>query len=75
MIFFSKSTVVTQIVFEPLIGGLSSGSIITKPASAFLIEGLKRILQCLKTPPRGSFKKKFLHFLSIRRFFDASAGE
>tara|TARA_B100000427_G_scaffold317002_1_gene312633 strand:+ start:1574 stop:1738 length:165 start_codon:yes stop_codon:yes gene_type:complete len=48
---------------------------ITNPASAFLFEGSKIILQCLKTPPRGSFKKKFLHFLSKKSFLEASSGE
>ena len=56
-------------------GGLSSGSIIIKPASAFLCEGSKIILQCLNTPPLGSFKKKFLHFLSLKSFDDASLGD
>ena len=75
ILFFSNKTVVTQIAFDPLIGGLSSGSMITNPASAFLFEGSKIILQCLKTPPRGSFKKKFLHFLSKKSFLEASSGE
>ena len=75
IIFFSNNTVVTHIAFDPLMGGLSSGSIIIKPASAFLCEGSKIILQCLNTPPLGSFKKKFLHFLSLKSFDDASLGD
>ena len=47
----------------------------TNPASAIGSEGFTIILQCLNTPPRGSFKKKFLHFLSLNNAIDASLGE
>ena len=73
--FFSNNTVETHIELDPLIGGLSSGSIIIKPASALGSEGLTIILQCLKTPPRGSFKKKFLQVWSLNSAIDPSFGE
>ena len=70
--FFSNNTVATQILFEPLIGGLSSGSIIINPAEASLFFGFTIKLQCLKTPPLGSFNTKFLSFLFSNKYFDCS---
>ena len=37
--FFSNNTVVTHMELDPLIGGLSSGSIIIKPTSALGSDG------------------------------------
>ena len=54
----SSKTVATQIELDPDIGGLNSGSIIIKAASAFGFFGGTSRFICLKTPPRGSFNKK-----------------
>ena len=60
----SSNTVVTQIELEPDIGGVSSGSIIIRAASAFGSSGGTNKLTWRKTPPRGSFSMKFLKELS-----------
>ena len=70
--FFSNKTVDTQIQFDPLIGGLSSGSSIIKPASASLFFGDTSKLKCLNTPPLGSLSKKFLKTWSSSKFLDCS---
>ena len=43
-----------------------------KPADALVFfEGTIK-LQCLKTPPLGSFNTKFLNFLFSNKYFDCS---
>ena len=54
IIFFSNKTVDTHIELDPLIGGLSSGSIIIKPASALGLEGFTKILELNGTGYRAS---------------------
>ena len=60
----SSNTVVTQIELEPDIGGVSSGSIIIRAASAVGSVGGTNKLTWRKTLPRGSFSMKFLKELS-----------
>ena len=43
-----------------------------KPAEALLFLGETIKLQCLKTPPLGSFNKKFLNVLFSNKYFDCS---
>ena len=60
----SSSTVDTQIEFEPDMGGVSSGSMMMKAASASGFFGGTSRFTWRKTPPRGSFRTKFLSVLS-----------
>ena len=54
----SRSTVATQIEFEPDIGGLSAGSMMRKPICARGSLGGTSRFTCRNTPPRGSFRTK-----------------
>ena len=62
----SSNTVATQIEFDPDIGGLKSGSIIIKAASALGFFGGTSRFTCLKTPPRGSFNRKLRNKPSLK---------
>src|SRR5579872_2245650 len=68
----SSSTVATQMAFEPDIGGVSSGSMMMKPIAAFGSLAGTRRLTCRKTPPRGSFRRKFRNVPSLAMKRDCS---
>ena len=57
----SKSTVATQIEFDPDIGGVWFGSIMIQPICAFGFLGGTSKLTCRNRPPRGSLSTKFLN--------------
>ena len=68
----SRSTVATQIELEPDMGGLSSGSMMMKPIRARGSLGGTSRFTWRKTPPRGSFSRKFRRIWSLAIQFRCS---
>ena len=54
----SSNTFVTQMEFDPDIGGVSVGSMMMKPICARGLIGGTSKFTCRKTPPRGSLRTK-----------------